>query len=77
MSAAADSFAAQLHEALDGVNTTMEKADRLEEQFIAGQTESIHEVQIAGARSDLAMKLTVTLASKLAHCATTMFQMQA
>ena len=54
----------------------MDGAVKATDALMNGKAESIHEVQIAGAKSEVMMKLTTTITSKLAQATTQLFQMQ-
>jgi flagellar hook-basal body complex protein FliE len=70
------SFGQTLADALGGVNQTMDNAKKASEGLLTGNAESLHEVQIAGAKAEIMMKLTTTITSKLAQATTQLFQMQ-
>jgi len=70
------SFGSTLAEAIGTVNESMDGAIKATDALMNGKAESIHEVQIAGAKSEVMMKLTTTITSKLAQATTQLFQMQ-
>jgi flagellar hook-basal body complex protein FliE len=74
--AAGTSFADTLANAMGTVNNTMQGASDATDSLLNGNAESLHAVQIAGAKSEIMMKLTTTITSKLAQATTQLFQMQ-
>lgn len=70
------SFAQTLSDALGTVNEAQEGAKKATEALMTGRAESLHEVQVAGAKAEIMMKLTTTITSKLAQATTQLFQMQ-
>jgi flagellar hook-basal body complex protein FliE len=72
----ARSFQQTLADALGSVNEAQEGAKKATEALMTGRAESLHEVQIAGAKAEIMMKLTTTVTSKLAQATTQLFQMQ-
>lgn len=72
----ANSFASLLGTAVNKVNTTMDASKKMTEALATGNVDNIHEITIAGAKAEVAMKMTTTIASKLAQATTTLFQMQ-
>lgn len=70
------SFGQTLADALGSVNQTQDNAKKASEALLTGNAESLHEVQIAGAKAEIMMKLTTTITSKLAQATTQLFQMQ-
>ncbi|MCR5662667.1 MAG: flagellar hook-basal body complex protein FliE [bacterium] len=72
----AKSFSNLLGNALTNVNTTMEAAKATTDKLLDGSMENLHEMSIAGAKSEVMLHLTTQIASKLCSSATTLFQMQ-
>ena len=72
----ARSFQQTLSDAINSVNESQDAAKHATEGLMTGNSESIHEVQIAGAKAEIMMKLTTTVTSKLAQATTQLFQMQ-
>ncbi len=70
------SFAQTLSDAMGAVTSAQDGAKKATEALMSGRAESLHEVQIAGAKSEIMMKLTTTVTSKLAQATTQLFQMQ-
>lgn len=70
------SFGQTLADALGSVNDAQDGAKKASEGLMNGNAESLHEVQIAGAKAEIMMKLTTTITSKLAQATTQLFQMQ-
>lgn len=69
-------FQQMLSDALGTVNAAQDGARKATESLMTGKAESLHEVQIAGAKAEVMMKLTTTVTSKLAQATTQLFQMQ-
>lgn len=74
--AQARSFQQTLADAMGTVNEAQDGAKKATEALMSGRAESLHEVQIAGAKAEIMMKLTTTVTSKLAQATTQLFQMQ-
>ena len=72
----ARSFSNMLGDALSNVNTTMEAARATTDGLLGGTMENLHEMSIAGAKSEVMLHLTTQIASKLASATTTLFLMQ-
>ncbi len=72
----ARSFSNLLGDALSNVNTTMEAAKATTDGLLGGSMENLHEMSIAGAKSEVMLHLTTQIASKLSSATTTLFQMQ-
>ena len=69
-------FQQMLSDAIGTVNEAQNGAKLATESLMTGNAESLHEVQIAGAKAEVMMKLTTTVTSKLAQATTQLFQMQ-
>lgn len=74
--AEANSFASLLGTAINKVNTVQAHSKEMTQKLASGDVDNIHEITIAGAKAEVAMKMTTTIASKLAQATTTLFQMQ-
>jgi len=72
----AKSFSSLLGNALNSVNNTMQEAQATTNGLLSGDLENLHEMSIAGAKSEVMLHLTTQIASKLCTSATTLFQMQ-
>ena len=72
----AQSFSSMLGDALSSVNTTMNEAKECTDKLLDGSLNNLHEMSIAGAKSEVMLHLTTQIASKLCSSATTLFQMQ-
>lgn len=72
----AKSFSNLLGDALSGVNSTMQTAANCTNGLLDGSMENLHDMSIAGAKSEVMLHLTTQIASKLCSSATTLFQMQ-
>lgn len=59
------SFGEYMNDALHAVNAQKQEADRLTEQFIAGQISDVHSVVIAAEKASLALELTVQVRNKV------------
>ena len=69
-------FQQMLSDAIGSVNEAQDGAKKATQGLMTGKAESLHEVQIAGAKAEIMMKLTTTVTSKLAQATTQLFQMQ-
>jgi len=70
------SFGQTLADALGSVNESQDAAKKGSESLMTGTAENLHDIQIAGAKAEIMMKLTTTITSKLAQATTQLFQMQ-
>ena len=70
------SFGETLANAMGTVNQGMDDAVKAADSLTDGSAESLHAVQIAGVKSEILMKMTTTITSKLAQATTQLFQMQ-
>ncbi len=74
-----ESFSSMLSGAMNTVNTTM-TGDRgpaaMTKALLNGRLENLHEMTIAGQKSEIMMKLTTSITGKLAQATTQLFQMQ-
>ena len=73
---AVQSFGETLANAMGTVNKGMDDAVKANDSLTDGSAESLHAVQIAGVKSEILMKMTTTITSKLAQATTQLFQMQ-
>lgn len=72
----AGGFGNVLSSAMNGVSGTMNTAKELGEKVATGEVGSLHQVSVAGMKSEVMLKLTTQIAAKLSSAATTLFQMQ-
>ena len=72
----AKSFSNLLGDALGSVNSTMQASQTATNNLLNGRLENLHDLTIAGAKSEVMLRLTTQIASKLCSSATTLFQMQ-
>lgn len=72
----AKSFSSLLGNALGSVNTALQESQAATQGLLSGDLENLHEMSIAGAKSEVMLHLTTQIASKLCTSATTLFQMQ-
>ncbi len=70
------SFSSTLADSMEHVNQSLDGAKQMTESLLKGDVENLHEVTIAGAKSEVMMKLTTTIVGKLAQATTQLFQMQ-
>ncbi len=59
------SFGTWLTDALGQVNSLQQASDELTNDFIAGRTDSIHEVMIAGEKASLSLQLAMEIRNKV------------
>lgn len=71
-----DAFGSLLGNAMNTVNTSMTASKNMTKALMTGRLDNLHEMTIAGAKSEVMMKLTTNITSKLAQATTQMFQMQ-
>ena len=71
-----ESFGALLSGAMSNVNQSMGAAKEMTQALTTGRLDNLHEMTIAGAKSEIMMKLTTNITSKLAQATTQLFQMQ-
>lgn len=69
-------FSSILGNALGNVNEAMNASSKATKSLATGDLNGLHEMTIAGAKSEVMMKLTTTITSKLAQSVTQLFQMQ-
>ncbi len=62
---AGTSFGTWLAEALGQVNALQQASDRMTDDFVAGRTDSIHEVMIAGEKASLSLQLAMEIRNKV------------
>lgn len=70
------SFARMFSDIVDGVNQSLFRAGDLTRRVASGETTSIHDFAIAGAKAEVMLKLATQITSKITSAATTLFQMQ-
>ncbi len=71
-----DSFGELLASSMGSVNTAMGDVRQANEALLTGRLENLHDMTIAGAKSEVMMKLTTSITGKLAQATTQLFQMQ-
>lgn len=71
-----ESFGNLLSSAMGNVTQSMDAAKQMTEALTTGRLDNLHEMSIAGAKSEIMMKLTTNITSKLAQATTQLFQMQ-
>lgn len=71
-----ESFGALLGGALGQVNESMDVSKQMTQSLMTGRLDNLHEMSIAGTKSEIMMKLTTNITSKLAQATTQLFQMQ-
>lgn len=59
------SFSEVLSEAINGVDQTMKVSDAKVQQFVAGETDNVHEVMISMQRAKLSFDLMVEIRNKV------------
>ncbi len=65
-----------LSNCMNSVNGTMNTAKELGDKVATGDVGSLHQLSVAGMKSEIMLKLTTQIAAKLSSAATTLFQMQ-
>lgn len=70
------SFSSMLAGAMGQVNQSMDVSKQMTDGLLSGRLENIHEMTIAGAKSEIMMKLTTQITGKLSQATTQLFQMQ-
>lgn len=70
------SFGSLLAGAMGEVNKSMDVSKQMTDGLLSGRLENIHEMTIAGAKSEVMMKLTTQITGKLSQATTQLFQMQ-
>lgn len=69
-------FGSMLSGAMGEVNQSMTVAKEMTSGLLTGRLENLHEMTIAGAKSEVMMKLTTQITGKLSQATTQLFQMQ-
>lgn len=69
-------FGSMLAGAIGQVNQTMDVSKTMTNNLLNGKLENLHEMTIAGAKSEVMMKLTTQVTGKLSQAVTQLFQMQ-
>ncbi len=59
------SFGQYLTDALDQVNALQQASTQMTDDFIAGRTDSIHEVLIAGEKASLSLQMALEIRNKV------------
>jgi len=60
-----EDFVNLLKDALERVDNLQKNADRLTQQYLAGEIDNIHQVVLATERANLALQLTVQVRNKI------------
>jgi len=60
-----EDFINLLKDALERVDNLQKNADRLTQQYLAGEIDNIHQVVLATERANLALQLTVQIRNKI------------
>ncbi len=71
-----NTFSSMLSGAMGQVNESMNVSKQMTDGLMSGRLENIHEMTIAGAKSEVMMKLTTQITGKLSQATTQLFQMQ-
>lgn len=71
-----DTFGSLLGNAMGEVTSAMSASKEMTSALLNGRLDNLHEMSIAGAKSEVMMKLTTNITSKLAQATTQLFQMQ-
>lgn len=71
-----ESFSSMLAGSMGKVNSTMQTTGEMTKALTSGRLDNLHEMTIAGAKSEIMMKLTTNITGKLAQATTQLFQMQ-
>lgn len=71
-----NTFGSLLSGAIGQVNESMSVSKQMTDGLLSGRLENIHEMTIAGAKSEIMMKLTTQITGKLSQATTQLFQMQ-
>lgn len=69
-------FGGMLANSMGTVNKSMDAAKNMTGALLTGRLDNLHEMTIAGAKSEVMMKLTTSITGKLAQATTQLFQMQ-
>ena len=69
-------FSGMLANSMGEVNKSMNAAKNMTGALLTGRLDNLHEMTIAGAKSEVMMKLTTSITGKLAQATTQLFQMQ-
>jgi flagellar hook-basal body complex protein FliE len=70
------SFKDMLLDAINGVNQLQRESDAITEDFIAGRTDSIHDVMIAGTKASLALDFMIEVRNKIMDAYQEIMRMQ-
>ena len=71
-----EKFGQLLEEKLQQVNNMQLEADKITEQFLAGDVQELHQVMIAAEKANLALQLTVEVRNKLIEAYQELYRMQ-
>jgi len=70
------SFKEMLLDAINSVNDLQHESDAITEDFIAGRTDSIHDVMIAGTKASLALDFMIEIRNKIVEAYQEIMRMQ-
>lgn len=69
-------FSDYLNEALNNTNQLLLDSDRIADDFAAGRTDNIHQVEIAAEKADIALQFTMQIRNKILDAYTEIMRMQ-
>ncbi len=69
-------FSEYLNEALNNTNQLLLDADKIADDFAAGRTDNIHQVQIAAEKADIALQFTMQIRTKILDAYNEIMRMQ-
>lgn len=58
-------FSELLIDAMEGVNKNLQDSETISNQFLIGETDSIHDVRIAGIKAELSFSLALEVTNKI------------
>lgn len=69
-------FSDYLNEAVNNTNQLVLDSDRIAEDFAAGRTDNIHQVEIAAEKADIALQFVMQIRNKILDAYTEIMRMQ-
>lgn len=69
-------FSDYLNQAMNNTNSMLLDAEKLANEFAAGKTDNIHQVQIAGEKADIALQFTMQIRTKILDAYSEIMRMQ-
>lgn len=69
-------FSDYLNEALNNTNQLILDSDKLADDFAAGRTDNIHQVEIAAEKADIALQFTMQIRTKILDAYNEIMRMQ-